>query len=125
MTFSKRILNFAIDYFGILKKWASMFLQGDLKESLKERLSKIPLSFHWLMFTFKTFFMISYNSEYFVTASIAWEAGGTLESVTFVVDFFVDDLDIASKIDREFLLTKNGIQHLLICELTLFVKHLS
>ena len=125
MTFSKRILNFAIDYFGILKKWASMFLQGDLKESLKERLSKMSLSFHWLMFTFKRFFMISYNSEYFVTASIAWEAGGMLESVTFVVDFFVDDSDIASKIDREFLLTKNGIQHLLICELTLFVKHLS
>ena len=100
MTFSKHILNFAIDYFGILKKWASMFVQGDLKESLKERLSKIPLSFHWLMFTFKRFFMISYNSEYFVTTPIAWEAGGTFESVTFVVDFFVDDSDIASKTER-------------------------
>ena len=32
-------------------------------------------------------------------------------------DFFVDDSDIASKIDQRFLLTKNSLQHLPICEL--------
>ena len=31
--------------------------------------------------------------------------------------FYVDDLDIASKIDQGFLLSKNCLQHLPICEL--------
>ena len=31
--------------------------------------------------------------------------------------FYIDDSDIASKIDQEFLLSKNGIQHLPHCEM--------
>ena len=93
MTFSKCILNFGTNYFEL------RCLDRKIRKSLKKGLLKIPLSFHLLILTLKRLFMICYHSEYFVTAFFCVRGSKTVGKCDVCSRFFVDDLDIVSKID--------------------------
>ena len=65
----------------------------------------------------KRLFMICYYSEYFITAFFCVTGSESVRKCDICSRLFVDDSVIASKINQEFLLSKNGIPQLPICGL--------
>ena len=78
VTFSKRILNLETDYFDFLKSelWC---LGREIRKKFEERIVR-----HTFVFSLIDIHLEKIAYDFFV-----WEASGTLESVMFVVDFWL------------------------------------
>ena len=116
VTLSKRILNFDTDYFNFLK-CELRCLRGEIRKKFEERIVKSTFVFslidiHLGKIVYDLLlFRIFYHCFFCATGS------ESVRKCDVCSRFFVDDSVIASKINQEFLLSKNGIRQLPICEL--------
>ena len=114
--FSKRILNFDTDYFDFLQS-ELRFLGKEIRKKFEERIVRNIFVFSLIDNHVEKTVYDLLPFWIFCHCFFCVRGSKTAGKCDVCSRFFVDDSYISSKIDQEFLLSKNSIQHLPICEL--------
>ena len=118
---SKHIVGFDEDYFDFLEDELQT-LGKNICEKFKEKIVKNYFEFNLLDVSFKKIVFSLLPFKIYSHRFFGWRGSKTASKCDIFTKFFTDGNDLGTRIDREFILTKKSIEHLLISNLMEIVK---
>ena len=113
MTFVKRILSFDTDYFDFLKRELQCLCR-EIRKNFEERIGRNTFVFSLIDIYLEIIVYDLLPFRIFCHCFFAWHTAGTLENVTFVVDFLLTIRILSRKKIKNFSLAGMDITYVIL-----------